>query len=101
VGRNSEVNGNSGELSREQNQNEDSHVLQALSSRLRELERRIEAVTEAETKTVSIRSEDVQEISAKITALTTLIDKVEVEINQLNSRIDNIESLQFRHRSRE
>jgi seryl-tRNA synthetase len=94
------VSGNSGESSREPNQNEDSHVLQALSFRLRELERKIEAATEAETKTVSIRLEDVQEISAKITALTTLIDKVEVEINQLNSRIDNIESLQFRHRSR-
>jgi uncharacterized coiled-coil protein SlyX len=95
------VSDNQHESSNELNQNVDSRVLQALSSRLRELEQKIEAATAVGTAAVSIRAEDIQEISAKITTLTTIIDRVEVEISQLNSRIDDIESLRFRHRSRE
>jgi tetrahydromethanopterin S-methyltransferase subunit G len=94
------VSDNQHEPSSELNQNVDSRVLQALSSRLRELEQKIEAATAVGTAAVSIGAEDIQEISAKINKLTTIIDRVEVEISQLNSRIDDIESLRFRHRSR-
>jgi outer membrane murein-binding lipoprotein Lpp len=80
---------------------EDTHLLQDLSSQLEKLEQKIETLSLATRTEASMNAEGIQEISTKISTLSALIDKIEVEISHLNSRIDDIESLRFKHRSRD
>jgi uncharacterized coiled-coil protein SlyX len=80
---------------------DDTHILQYLSSQLEKLEKKIETLSETTRTEGSLNAEVIQEISTKILALNALIDKIEVEISHLNSRMDDIESLRFKYRFRE
>ncbi|MDH4212855.1 MAG: hypothetical protein OEV85_02940 [Candidatus Thorarchaeota archaeon] len=75
-------------------------ILETLSNRLGMVESKIEEVTLSKSMKSSFNAENIQEIVSKISALRDLIDKIEVEIEQLNSRINEIETLRFKHRSR-
>jgi len=77
----------------------DTEVLESLSHKLGILEEKIEELMISKSMKSSLSTENIQEIVSKITALRDLIDKVEIEMEQLNTRINDIESLRFKHRS--
>ncbi|PNX50337.1 MAG: hypothetical protein BV458_13410 [Thermoplasmata archaeon M9B2D] len=77
----------------------DTQVLENLSLRLGLLEGKIDELAISKPMKTSPSTENLQEIVSKITALRDLIDKIEIEIEQLNTRINDIESLRFKHRS--
>jgi outer membrane murein-binding lipoprotein Lpp len=79
---------------------DETHILEDLSSQLENLEHKIETLSSSSMAGASVNAEDIQEVSTKIAILNALIDKIEVEISQLNSRMDDIESLRFTHRYR-
>lgn len=75
-------------------------IIGTLSEHLENLEKRLKAITQSERKPSSSENKnDIQRIVAKITSLRELIDRIEIEIDQLDSRINNIESLRFKHRT--
>ncbi len=75
-------------------------VISKLTERLDKLEEQIKAISQASPTHSSSQTFDYfQKIIMKITSLRELIDKVEIEIDQLNSRMDGIESLRFKHRT--
>jgi len=74
-------------------------ILEQLSDRLEVLESKIEEFTLLESMNSSLSAENIQEIVTKISALRILIDKIDVEMEQLDSRINDIESLRFKSRS--
>ena len=75
-------------------------VITKLSKRLEELEEKMKEISQLDqTQTSPKSSDDIQKIMMKITSLRELIDRIEIEIDQLNSRIDGIESLRFKHRT--
>ena len=71
----------------------DTKILQDLSARLQEMDKRIE------TAGTSLTPDEIQQIVGKMAALRTLIDKIEVEMGQLDSKVSDIESLKFKRRS--
>ena len=80
---------------------DEARVLEELSGRLKKMERRLEDISSRRPNKPSIDAEHIQRIVAKISALRDLIDKVEVEMDQLDSRIGDIESLRFKRRTQE
>ena len=85
------------ELQRIEKENQ---VISKLSECLEELEEKMKQISQTDqVQPSSTNSEDLQKIILKITSLRELIDRVEIEIDQLNSRIDGIESLRFKHRT--
>ncbi len=74
-------------------------ILENLSDRLGALEGKIEELAISKPLKSSSGAENIQEIVSKISTLRNLIDKIEVEMEQLDSRINDIESLRFKHRS--
>lgn len=90
----------SNEASDESDSNEkDTKALENLSHRLMALEGKIEELAILKSMKSSLSAENIQEIASKITALRDLIDKIEIEMQQLNTRINDIESLRFKRRS--
>jgi len=77
----------------------DTKILADLSDRLGLLEEIIEKLTISKSTRPSLNAENIQEIVSKISTLRDLIDKIEVEMEQLDSRVNDIESLRFKHRS--
>jgi methyl-accepting chemotaxis protein len=77
----------------------DKRILEQLFDRLSVLESRMEKLSNRKSTGSSRSTENVQEIVSKISALRDMIDKIEVEMEQLDSRINDIESLRFKHRS--
>jgi len=78
----------------------ESQVISKLSERLEALEEKMKQASQLNrSQSSSTASEDLQKIILKITSLRELIDRVEIEIDQLNSRIDGIESLRFKDRT--
>jgi chromosome segregation ATPase len=77
----------------------DTQILEQLSDRLGVLESKIEELADRKATTSSLSPENIQELVSKITALRNMIDKIEVEMVQLDLRLNDIESLRFKHRS--
>ena len=71
----------------------DTKILEDISIRLREMDMQIE------TTVTSLTPDEIQQIVGKMTALRNLIDKIEVEMGQLDSKVSDIESLKFKRRS--
>ncbi len=87
---------------KEQSQAEDeARILEELSDRLKKMEGRMEDISSRQSNESPIDAEHIQRIVTKISALRDLIDKVEVEMDQLDSRIGDIESLRFKRRTQE
>ena len=80
---------------------DETRILEELSERLKKMERQMENLSSKQSGKSSIDAEYIQVIVTKISALRDLIDKVEVEMDQLDSRIGDIESLRFKRRTRE
>ncbi len=80
---------------------DETRILEELSEPLKRMERRIEDISSKQSSKSSIGAEYIQVIVTKISALRDLIDKVEVEMDQLDSRIGDIESLRFKRRTQE
>ncbi|RDE13868.1 MAG: hypothetical protein C4K48_07595 [Candidatus Thorarchaeota archaeon] len=80
---------------------DETRILEELSERLKKMERQMEDISSKHSSTSSIDAEYIQVIVTKISALRDLIDKVEVEMDQLDSRIGDIESLRFKRRTQE
>lgn len=79
---------------------EKTKVLENLSTRLDVLEKQMENLTRPKLSVPhGIDRKDFQRIITKISSLRELIDKIEIEINHLDSRITDIESLRFKHRT--
>lgn len=74
-------------------------ILEDISTRLREMEKQIDTVTSSDSSSSSLSSDEIQKIVSKMAALRTLIDKIDVEIGQLDSRVSEIESLKFKRRT--
>ncbi|MGY5858749.1 MAG: hypothetical protein RTU63_05230 [Candidatus Thorarchaeota archaeon] len=72
---------------------EDTKVLADISTQLGKMEKHLE------TAGTSLSHDEIQQIVAKMTVLRTLIDKIEVEMGQLDSRVSEIESLKFKRQS--
>jgi uncharacterized phage infection (PIP) family protein YhgE len=79
--------------------NKKPQTLERLVGRLGVLETQIQGLTLLQSMNSSLSAENIQEVVTKISALRSLIDKIEVEMEQLNSRINDIESLRFKSRS--
>lgn len=71
----------------------DTRILEDISARLQKMEKQLES------EGSSLTPDEIQRIVSKMTVLRNLIDKVEVEMDQLDSRVSEIESLNFKHRS--
>ena len=77
----------------------ETQILEDVSTRLRQMEKQIETVASSDPASSPIGSDEIQGIMAKMAALRELIDKIEVEIGQLDSRVTEIESLKFKRRT--
>ena len=79
---------------------QETQVISKLSERLDNLEKKMKVLSDSRGDAPSSQtSADLQKIIMKITSLRELIDRIEIEIGQLDSRMDDIESLRFKHRS--
>ena len=74
---------------------DETKILEDISKRLRQMEKQIENAASTGSINSPLGPDDIQKIVAKMTALREVIDKIEVEIRQLDSRTAEIESLKF------
>lgn len=74
-------------------------ILEDVSTRLRQMEKQIENITSSDPASSPLSSDEVQGIVSKMATLRELIDKIEVEIDQLDSRVSDIESLIFKRQT--
>jgi hypothetical protein len=70
----------------------DTKILEDISARLQLMEGQLEKAGS------SLTPDEIQQIVSKMTQLRSLIEKIEVEMNQLDSRVSDIESLKFKSR---
>jgi len=76
------------------------HVLRRLSERLDIVEEKMkEFSSHGRVESPSESLSKFQEIIMKITSLREVMERVEIEIDRLDSRINRIESLRFKHRT--
>lgn len=78
---------------------DETKILEDISTRLRQLEKQIENVTSQGSTDSPLSPDEIQRIVSKMTVLRELIDKIEVEIGQLDSRTTEIESLKFKRQT--
>ncbi|TFG33966.1 hypothetical protein EU527_05780 [Candidatus Thorarchaeota archaeon] len=75
-------------------------IMENLSKRLETLEHQMTTLSQSDIHPQSlIDKNDLQKIITKITTLRDLIDKIEIEVDQLDARITDIEALRFKHRT--
>jgi len=74
-------------------------ILEDVSNRLRQMEKQIENITSSDPASSPLSSDEIQGIVSKMAVLRELIDKIEVEIDQLDSRVSDIESLIFKRQT--
>jgi len=80
---------------------DETRILEELSERLKKMERQIEDISSKQWSKSLTDPEYIQRTVTKISALRDLIDRVEAEMDQLDSRIGDIESLRFKRRNQE
>lgn len=74
-------------------------ILEDISIRLKELEKQLVTTASTDNSSSQLSSDEIQKIVSKMTALRNLIDKIDVEIGQLDIRVSDIESLKFKRRT--
>jgi len=74
---------------------DETKLLEAISIRLRQMEKQIENASSSSDKDSLLSSDEIQRIVSKMTTLREIIDKIEVEIGQLDSNTSEIETLKF------
>jgi len=77
---------------------DETKLLEDISARLRKMEKQIENGS-SPLNTSPLTPDEIQGIVSKMTDLRDLIDKIEVEIGQLDSRTTEIESLKFKRQT--
>lgn len=80
---------------------EETRVLEELSKRLQKMESQMEEISSTQSMNPSYDGDAIQGIVTKITALRDLIDRIEVEMNHLDSRLNTIESFRFKRRTQD
>lgn len=74
-------------------------ILEDMSIRLKELEKQLETITSSGHSSSELSSSEIQKIVSKLTTLRTLMDKIDIEMKQLDTRVSDIESLKFKRRT--
>jgi len=74
---------------------DETKMLEDISTRLQQMEKQIEYATSSSDKEFPLSPDEIQRIVSKMTALRKIIDKIEVEIGQLDSNTSEIETLKF------
>lgn len=78
---------------------DETKILEDVSKRLRQMEKQIENATSPGSTSSPLGPNDIQRIVTKMASLRDLIDKIEVEIGQLDSGTTEIESLKFKRQT--
>ena len=78
---------------------DETKILEDISKRLRQMEKQIENASSPSSADSPLSTDEIQKIVSKMTALRELIDKIEVEIGQLDSQTTEIESLKFKRQT--
>ncbi|MGY5878817.1 MAG: hypothetical protein RTV31_01145 [Candidatus Thorarchaeota archaeon] len=78
---------------------DETKILEDVSKRLRQMEKQIENASSPDSTDSPLSPDEIQGIVSKMNALRELIDKIEVEIGQLDSRTTEIESLKFKRQT--
>jgi len=78
---------------------DETKMLEDISIRLQQMEKQIENATSTTNKDSPLSSDEIQRIVSKLATLRELIDKIEVEIGQLDSNTSEIESLKFKRQN--
>jgi len=74
-------------------------IIEDVSVRLRQMENQIDNVLTSDSSRSPLNSDEIQGIISKMSILRELIDKIEVKIDQLDSRVAEIETLRFKRRT--
>ena len=74
-------------------------IIEDISARLRQMEKQIDNVSSSDSMSSPLSSDEIQGIVSKMSVLRELIDKIEVKIGQLVSRVTEIETLRFKRRT--
>ncbi|MCK4566729.1 MAG: hypothetical protein KAU48_05400, partial [Candidatus Thorarchaeota archaeon] len=74
-------------------------IIEDISARLRQMEKQIDNVSSSDSMSSPLSSDEIQGIVSKMSVLRELIDKIEVKIDQLDSRVTEIETLRFKRRT--
>ncbi len=74
-------------------------IIEDIFTRLRKMEKQIDNVSSSDSTGSPLGSDEIQGIVSKMSALRELIDKIEVKIGQLDSRVTEIETLRFKRRT--
>lgn len=74
-------------------------IIEDVSVRLRQMEKQIDTVLSLNSRSSPLSSDEIQGIVSKLLVLRELIDKIEVKIGQLDSRVTEIETLRFKRRT--
>jgi hypothetical protein len=75
-------------------------LLQSIYSILEKLEAQLSDATSPDSIDSPLGPDDIQRIVAKLTELRELIDKIEIEMDALDSHANEIESLKFKRRTK-
>ena len=78
---------------------DETKILEDVSKRLRQMKKQIENASSPGSTDSPLSPDEIQGIVSKMNALRELIDKIEVEIGQLDSRTTEIESLKFKRQT--
>ncbi|MHA1615401.1 MAG: hypothetical protein ACTSYJ_11190 [Candidatus Thorarchaeota archaeon] len=74
-------------------------IIEDVSVRLRQMENQIDNVLTSDSSSSPLNSDEIQGIISKMSILRELIDKIEIKIDQLDSRVTEIETLRFKRRT--
>ncbi len=72
-------------------------IIEDISARLRQMEKQF---VSSDSVRSPLSPDEIQGIASKMSVLRELIDKIEVKIDQLDSRVTEIETLRFKHRTK-
>ena len=72
-------------------------ILSDISNRLKTLEKQLDSASDSST--LIHDADEIQILVSKMTTLRDLIDRIEVEISNLDSRATDIESLKFKRQT--
>lgn len=74
-------------------------IIEDVSARLLQMEKQIDNTLSSDSMSSPLSADEIQGIVSKMSVLRELIDKIEVKIGQLGSRVTEIETLRFKHRT--
>ena len=74
-------------------------IIEDISARLKKMKKQIDNASSSDTTSTPLGSDEIQGIVSMMSVLRELIDKIEVTIGQLDSRVTKIETLRFKRRT--